>query len=91
MFSKLVKDHAPPYNSEINGHTYTKGHYLADIIYPRSTAFVKTIFEPLDQRKSRLAERQESCTKDIDRVFCVLQSRFAIVRYPVLTWSQDQM
>jgi hypothetical protein len=71
----------------VNGNQYTKGYYLADVIYPRWSTLGKTIPNPLGPARSHFATRQESCRKDIVRVFGVLQARFAIVRCPALTWS----
>jgi hypothetical protein len=42
--------------------------------------FVKTIPTPLGPARSHYAKQQESCRKDVEGAFGVLQSRFVIVR-----------
>jgi hypothetical protein len=88
MFSKLVEGHDPLCNYEINGHQYTKGYYLADGIYTTWGTFVKANSASTCQKN---VEFQESCRKDVEWAFGVLQAQFAIVRYPALCWSRDQM
>jgi len=68
---------------QLMGHEYTMRYYLADEIYPNWSTFVKTIPRPLGAKRKYFASKQESARKDVERVFGVLQSRFAIVRGPV--------
>jgi hypothetical protein len=85
VFARLAEGHASHCNYEINGHQYT-----TDIIYPIWSTCVKTICEPLGQKKSQFSWQQETWKKDVERPFDVLQAQFAIVKYPTLTWSQEE-
>jgi hypothetical protein len=92
VFSWLVEGHARPVNFVINSHEYNKWYYLTDDIYPRWATFVKAISNIVPgSKKSWFAQCHEAYRKDVKRAFGVLHDRFAIVRYPTLTWSKDQM
>ena len=95
IFARLVEGEGPQVNFKINGHEYTMGYYLADVIYPSWATFVKTIREPQVIRKKYLpkyfARAQEACRKDVERAFGVLQSRFAIVRGPARLWDEETL
>jgi hypothetical protein len=53
---------------------------------------VKTISNPVcGGKKAWFAKMQETARKDVERAFGLVQVRYAIVRYPALTWSKEQM
>lgn len=58
------------------------GYYLVENIYSPWATFVKTISDPVGQKKSQLNQREEAARKDIERAFGVLQVHFAVVRGP---------
>ncbi|XP_019100954.1 PREDICTED: uncharacterized protein LOC104789701 [Camelina sativa] len=78
LFSKLAQGTAPPANYIIKGNKYTICYYLADGIYPKWLTIVHTISNPDGPKKKLFAAKQEACRKDVERVFGVLQSKFAI-------------
>ncbi|EMS50835.1 UDP-N-acetylmuramoyl-L-alanyl-D-glutamate--2, 6-diaminopimelate ligase [Triticum urartu] len=91
VFARLAEGNSPPVNVTINNHNYDKGYYLGDGIYSQWTNIVKTIPNPVGEKKKRFAEEQESARKDVELVFGVLQSRRGIVRYPARTWSTKKL
>ena len=91
LFAQLVSGKAPVCNYTINGHDYTMEYYLADDIYPSWSTFVKTISDPKIKKHNFFGEAQEVCQKDIERVFGVLQDRFAIVRGLASFWDTKSL
>jgi hypothetical protein len=91
VFGRLAEGNAPSVSFEVMGHTYTKGYYLADGIYPECPIFVKTHHNPTKENYGRFAKEQKACRKDVERAFGVLQSRWAIVHHPAKAWSVQQM
>ncbi|KAK1619841.1 hypothetical protein QYE76_025358 [Lolium multiflorum] len=87
VFDRLAYGQSPDVDFEINGHHYTKGYYLADGIYPPWATLVKTIRKPNSEQEARFAKEQEAARKDVERVFGILQARWAIVRHPARAWD----
>lgn len=57
-------------------------------IYPKWSTLFQTIHDLNGPKKKFFAMRQESCRKDVERAFGVLQSRFAIVAGPSRLWNK---
>ncbi|KAL2461631.1 putative harbinger transposase-derived nuclease [Abeliophyllum distichum] len=88
LFANLAQGIAPPANYVLQGQEYNTGYYLADSIYPKWSTLVQTIHDPRGPKKKYFAMKQESCRKDVERAFGVLQSRFAIVAGPTRFWKK---
>ena len=91
LFVRLTEGKAPPCHYTVNGHEYNMGYYLVDGIYPPWATFVSTISNPVGQKKSHFAQRQEAARKDVERAFGVLQARFAVVRGPAKQWDPETL
>ncbi|GJT49930.1 ALP1-like protein isoform X1 [Tanacetum coccineum] len=77
----------------VNGHTYMKGYYLADGIYPEWSTFVKTFSVTRDAKTFKFKTVQEAARKDIERAFGVLQGRwgyYTTTRYACNANQQPQ-
>ena len=83
LFSNFAQVIAPPAYYVIQGKEYSIGYYLSDSIYPKWSTLVQTIHDPRGPKKQYFAMKQESCRKDVERAFGVLQLRFAIVQGPM--------
>jgi hypothetical protein len=49
------------------------------------------ISSPVLPKEVEFVKAQEGCQKDVEHAFGVLQQRFAVVQFPAMTWSKDQM
>ena len=79
-FFNLAKDIAPLAHYVIQEKEYNMGYYLYDNIYPKRSTLLQTIHDPRSPKKQYFAMKQESCRKDVEHAFGVLQSKFAIVQ-----------
>ena len=52
---------------------------------------VKTIPNPQGEKRARFAKEQDSCRKDVECAFGLLQSWWAIVRHPARCWSVEAL
>jgi hypothetical protein len=75
----------------VNGNRYTMGYYLVDGIYPSLAMFVKAFQCPQGNKKVHFTRAQEALRKDVERIFEVLQSLFAMVRGPARWWSKEDL
>ncbi|KAK1684519.1 hypothetical protein QYE76_045367 [Lolium multiflorum] len=87
----LMQGKAPRVSYEVNKNEYDKPYYLADGIYPDWATLVKSVRNPNSEKTRRFAKMQESCKKDVERGFGMLQTRWAIVCNPARTWSLKTM
>ncbi|WVZ66066.1 hypothetical protein U9M48_015340 [Paspalum notatum var. saurae] len=87
VFDDLANGRTPEVEYWINVNPYNMGYYLADGIYPAWATLVKTISAPVNMRQKIFAAAQESCRKDVERAFGVLQTKFKIIHNPARLWN----
>ena len=87
VFDDVEQGKTPRVNFFVNQRPYNMTYYLADGIYPSYPTFVKSIRLPQSEPDKLFAKQQESCRKDIERAFGVLQARFKIIREPARLWD----
>ena len=75
----------------INGHEYRQRYYLADGVYPQYSIIIQTISKPQGAWRKRFNRMQEADRKDVERTLGVLQSQFAIARFPCRLWAMGSM
>ena len=91
VFDDIINGIAPEVNFNVNGNQYHLAYYLTDGIYPKWVTFIQSIRLPQGQKNSLFAQTQEAVKKDVERVFGVLQARFAVVRNPSHLWDKDKI
>ncbi|XP_024969590.1 uncharacterized protein LOC112508956 [Cynara cardunculus var. scolymus] len=82
---------APQVSYIVNGRENNRAYYLTYYIYPSWTTFFKLITFPTKKIYKLFAQCQESCRKDVERAFGVLQDRFAFIRHPCPVWDKDNI
>uniref|UniRef100_A0A0D3BVT9 DDE Tnp4 domain-containing protein n=1 Tax=Brassica oleracea var. oleracea TaxID=109376 RepID=A0A0D3BVT9_BRAOL len=88
VFDDILQGRAPKVKYNVNRHEYHLAYYLTDGIYPKWATFVQSIPLPQGPKASLFATHQEVVRKVVERVFGVLQARFAIVKNPALLWDK---
>jgi hypothetical protein len=91
VFDDLANEREPPVEFHVNGNIYSLGYYLADGIYPEWATLVKTISGPVSNKQKVFTAQQESCRKDVERAFGVLQAKWKIIHRPTRLWHQQTL
>lgn len=66
-------------------------YFLVDGIYPNWPLFAKPIHQPVNEEEGKYSSFQEGVRKDIERLFGILQIRFAIMRREFLGWDINEI
>jgi hypothetical protein len=91
VFDDLANGRTPAIEFNVNGIGYYLGYYLADGTYLDWATLVKIIPSPISKKDKLFAERQESCRKDVERSFGVLQAQWKIMYHMARLWKQSDL
>ncbi|XP_035845752.1 uncharacterized protein LOC118492082 [Helianthus annuus] len=76
---------------QVNGHTYKRGYYLTDGIYPTWSTFMKTYPYPVDPNEKKFKRLQEWARKDVERAFSVLKGKWDILKRLMCVMTVDKI
>ncbi|XP_058449338.1 uncharacterized protein LOC131429296 [Malaya genurostris] len=76
---------------ELNGKMREQAYLLADGIYPDWSIFVKTISHPKTVKEKLFCKLQETCRKDIERAFGIIQKCWHILANPARLWNLNDL
>lgn len=88
LLQQLYYGTMPKVKFSINGNEYDNPYWLVDGIYPRRSSFVSAFSKPISDIDRNFTHWQESCRKDIERAFGVLQARWRILSFPARHWDR---
>ncbi|XP_050378355.1 uncharacterized protein LOC126795587 [Argentina anserina] len=91
LFDDVCRGESPRVKNHVAAREYGQCYYLVDGIYPKWETFVKAIRNPITPQQAHFTKMQESFSKDVERVFGILQTRFAIVRGPDRGWAREDL
>jgi hypothetical protein len=91
VFDNLARGIAPEVHFTVNGTNYNMGYYLADNIYPPWATLISGIPSPQNYKQAHFTDRQQMYRKDVERVFGVLQAKYAIIKRPARLWNQEDI
>ena len=89
-FNDLERDaKVVPY--KIGTQEFQSLYLLADGIYPAYSRFVRSIRQPITEQEQQFAKWQESCRKDIERMFGVMKIKWKFLAHPIEMGDLDKI
>ena len=87
LISNMLRGKDCDLSFQVIGHVYHPFYLLVDSIYPLWACFVQSIHEPIGKVKEHHIKCQVGASKEVERVFGVLQVRFEIIKNHVHQWN----
>jgi hypothetical protein len=73
----------------VNGIEYVQNYLLIAGIYPHWSILCKPFTKPQGEKISHFVVTHESCRKDANHIFGVMQAHFHIIANPYWLWDQE--
>jgi hypothetical protein len=87
----VAGQYPPQFEFVVNRVIHNLPYLLVDGIYPRYRTFISTVNQPGSQKEKSFCGAQEARRKDVERLFGVLQARWAFLKTPCRLYSQEDI